>query len=137
MTDVSPADAVAEPGGGAESSRWRAAVERLWSGVLAAWAVVTGITPHVLHHVGPLAGVALVSGVGGTVLFGGIGLVATIPLLRRLRRRFGSWTVPGLALALFATVFTVSTIVVGPQLTSADEPGSGSVSEAEHEEHHP
>ncbi len=137
MPDDVPVTELSSPGAVRQSGRWRAVAGRLWSGVLAAWAVVTGITPHVLHHVGPLAGVALVSGVAGTVLFGAIGFVATIPLLLRLRRRFGSWTVPGLALALFATVFTVSTVVVGPQLTSADEPGSGSVSEAEHEEHHP
>ena len=133
MPDASPADAVVRA---AERSRWRAAAGRLWSTVLAAWAVIAGVTPHVLHHVGPLAGVALVSGVGGTVLFGGIGFVATIPLLLRLRRRFGSWTVPGLALALFVTVFTVSTVVVGPQLTSAEDSGSRPASEIEHEEHH-
>ena len=112
------------------------AVGRLWSGVVAVWAAVTGIAPHVLHHVGPLAGAAIVSGVAGTALFGAIGFVATVPLLLRLRRRFGSWRVPAIALALFVTVFTVST-VLGPQLTGTEAPAGESSTDVDHEDHHP
>jgi len=112
------------------------AAGRLWSGVVAVWAAITGIAPHVLHHVGPLAGAAIVSGVAGTALFGAFGFVATVPLLLRLRRRFGSWRVPAIALALFVTVFTVST-VVGPQLTGPEAPAGGSSTDVDHEDHHP
>jgi hypothetical protein len=94
--------------------------------MLALWAAVTGAAPHVLHHVGPLAGTALVAGAGGRALFGVAGFVATIPLLRRLRRRTGSWRVPGLALAAFAAIYTVSTLFVGPAIGAATSPDAGS-----------
>jgi hypothetical protein len=75
---------------------------------------VAGIAPHVLHHIGPLAGAAIVSGTLGSVLFGVIGFALTVPLLIRLKRRFGSWAAPGVALALFVVMFTVSTLWIGP-----------------------
>lgn len=89
---------------------------RVRTALLALWAAVTGAAPHVLHHVGPLAGTALVAGAGGRALFGAAGFVATIPLLRRLRRRTGNWRAPALALAAFVAIYTVSTLVVGPAL---------------------
>ena len=110
---------------------------RLWSGVVAVWAAVTGLAPHVLHHVGPLAGAAVVSGAAGTALFGAVGFLAAIPFLLRLRRRFGTWLAPALALSVFATVFTVSTVVVGPRLIGAEADAGAGVTEVEHEEHHP
>lgn len=82
------------------------------------WGGITGVAPHVLHHAGPLAGTALVAGTGGTLLFGGLGFVATAPLLWRLRRRTGTWRAPVLALAVFAAFFALSTLVIGPALTS-------------------
>jgi DNA-binding FrmR family transcriptional regulator len=81
-----------------------------------------GAAPHVLHHVGPLAGTALVAAAGGRVLFGVAGFVATVPMLRRLRRRTGSWRTPGLALTAFAAIYTVSTLFVGPVLAAATSP---------------
>lgn len=104
------------------------------AGLLAVWAAVTGAAPHVLHHVGPLAGTAVVAGAGGRVVFGAAGFVATIPMLRRLRRRTGSWRAPALALAAFAAVFTFSTLVIGPAVS-----GSGTASDTPvpvEEDHH-
>jgi hypothetical protein len=95
---------------------------RVRTAMLGLWAAITGAAPHVLHHVGPLAGTALVAGAGGRVLFGVAGFVATIPMLRRLRRRTGSWRVPGLALAAFAAIYTVSTLFVGPAIGAATGP---------------
>lgn len=99
---------------------------RLWArvrtGLLAIWAGVTGAAPHVLHHVGPLAGTAVVAGAGGRLVFGAAGFLATIPMLRRLRRRTGAWRVPALALAAFAAVFTFSTLVIGPAVSGSDTP---------------
>lgn len=94
---------------------------RLWHAVAAAWAAVTGIAPHVLHHVGPLAGTALVAGAGGQVLFGVVGFLATIPMLLKLRRRFNTWVAPAIALSVLAVVFSISTFVIGPQLSGADD----------------
>jgi hypothetical protein len=57
-----------------------------WGGVLGA---VTGLAPHLLHHIAVLAGAALLAGVTGTVLFALLGLAAMVPLLLRMRRRSG------------------------------------------------
>lgn len=95
------------------------------SGVGAAF---LGLLPHILHHAGPLAGAALFAGVGGSLLFGALGLLAAIPFLVRMRRHCGSWRRPLATLALFAAVFSLSTFVIGPALTGGDD-GSGSSSQ--------
>lgn len=110
-----------------------------------ATAAILGAAPHVLHHVGPLAGAAILAGATGKLLFGGIGFVLAIPMLRRLHRRHGSWLVPGGVLGAMAVVFTLSSFVVGPALTG-DDAGSApksptttapsGVSDDEHESHH-
>ena len=110
-------------------------------------AAILGVAPHVLHHAGPLAGAALFAGAGGTVLFGALGLVAALPMLHRLRRRTGGWSAPVAALALFASVFALSTFVLGPALTGSGseprrDPGPAVTTPArttpeQHEEHHP
>jgi hypothetical protein len=108
----------------------------------AALGVVSGLAPHLLHHIGLLAGTALIAGIGGTVLFGVIGLTAMVPMLVRLRRRFSSWWAPGIATVLFATMFLVSTFVIGPVLRSATdrpaEPSQGPAAPAgdQHIRHH-
>ena len=90
----------------------------LSSAVAAFW----GLLPHLLHHVGPLAGAALFAGVGGTLLFGAIGLVAAVPFLLRVRRRCGNWRVPVALLATFAAMFSLSAFVIGPAIAGEDEP---------------
>ena len=82
--------------------------------MLAAWGVVAGAAPHVLHHVGPIAGAAVVTGASGKLLFAAVGFVAMIPFLLRLYRRFETWKAPTAALAVFAAMFTFSTFVIGP-----------------------
>jgi len=89
---------------------------RALGGLSAALGTVAGITPHVLHHIGPIAGAALLTGTGGSVLFGAIGLAMTLPLLLRLKKRFNSWAAPGMALVLFAILFTISTLWIGPAI---------------------
>lgn len=102
-------------------------------------AAVSGIAPHVLHHVGPLAGTALLAGVGGTVLFGVAGFVLSIPMLLRLRRRFGTWAAPALASVIFTGVYLGSALVVGPALTAerpAVELPTAAPSPSGHSDHH-
>lgn len=82
-------------------------------------AAVLGAAPHVLHHAGLLAGAAIFAGLGGKLIFAAIGLVAAIPLLLKMRRRSGSWRRPAAALALFGTLFVLSSFVVAPALTGA------------------
>lgn len=104
----------------------------LWNAIVAGIGALVGLTPHVLHHVGFLAGSALIAGAGGTILFGVVGLVASVPFLLRLRRRFGTWRAPALALGIFAAMFTVSALVIGPAI---DSPGGTSRAPAPAVEH--
>lgn len=97
---------------------------RLSSALLAGWGLLTGAAPHVLHHVGPLAGAAFLAGVGGRLLFGGIALLVSIPFLLRIHRRFGTWVAPSIALGVMALMFSLSTFVIGPAI-SGDGDGSG------------
>jgi hypothetical protein len=105
--------------------------------------LVLGAAPHVLHHAGPLAGAALLAGATGTILFGAFGLVAAIPMLRHLRRRFGSWRVPAGVLAVMGTVFAFSSLVIGPALTDDGDqteptrPGETRPLPESHDSHHP
>ncbi len=82
---------------------------------------VLGLVPHVLHHIGLIAGAAFVTGAGGNVLFFVIGLVFSIPLLRRLYRRFQTWRAPAIAVAVFAAVFSLSAFVVGPAVSGGSD----------------
>ena len=99
-------------------------VNVLRHGVSVAWGAVTGVAPHVLHHVGPLAGAALLAGAAGRILFFLLGLLAATPMLVRLYRRFRSWAAPVVAISLFALTYTVSSLYIGPLFTeSGSTPG--------------
>lgn len=111
-----------EPDASAAALPARSLAGRLWSALLAAWGAFVGLLPHVLHHVGPLAGAALLAGATGRALFALVGFVAAIPFLLRLRRRFGSWRAPALALAVFAAMFSLSSFVVGPAIAGGGDP---------------
>ena len=106
---------------------------RAWAAALAGWGAASGVLPHVLHHVGPLAGAALLAGATGRALFALLGLVVAIPFLRRLLRHFGTWKAPALALAIFASAFAFSSFVVGPAISGGDDPG---VRQEDHADHH-
>jgi hypothetical protein len=115
----------------------RSRTERAWSGLVALWGGSVGILPHVLHHVGPLAGAALLAGVGGTLLFGAIGFVASIPFLLRLHRRFRSWRAPALALVVFAAMFSLSSFVIGPAISGEEQPARPGIEQRDgHAQHH-
>lgn len=113
--------------------RPRRTVWTVLSGILGG---IVGLAPHVLHHIGPLVGTALVAGAGGTALFGVLGLVATVPMLIKLRRRFSSWWAPAIALGIFTAMFILSSFVVGPLISAPDTPTSPGVSQVDHAAHH-
>ena len=107
---------------------------------------ILGVAPHVLHHVGPLAGAALFAGIGGTLLFGAIGLVLAIPTLLKIHRHTAGWRVPAAALAAMAAVFSISAFVIGPAISGDAEradksppaisaPGTASPAPATKDEH--
>ena len=117
-----------------------------WRAVSAAFGVLMGLVPHLLHHVGIIAGAALVTGVGGNLLFGVLGLVLSVPLLRRLYRRFHTWKAPAIALLVFALMYALSALVIGPAIsddsptpspaTTGSSTPSPSPSATDHGEHH-
>ncbi|MBI5284623.1 MAG: hypothetical protein HY874_05970 [Chloroflexi bacterium] len=130
------ADEILTPASAAIIGERRGWLARIGAAFSTAVGVVAGAAPHVLHHVGPIAGAALLAGAGGTLLFGGIGFILTIPMLLRLRRRFGTWMAPGVALVLFAAAFTVSTLWIGPAIRGGIGGGSGE-QPVDHSSHHP
>ncbi len=84
-------------------------------GTLAAsWGAFVGLLPHVLHHVGLLAGASLLVGATGQALIAAIGLVASLPFLARLKRRYGTWRAPGIALGVMILAFTLSALIIAP-----------------------
>jgi hypothetical protein len=119
--------------------------ERLGAIASAVVAAILGVLPHVLHHVGPLAGAALLAGAAGTLLFGVVGLAASIPFLLRVHRRCGNWRVPTVLLATFAATFSISAFVIGPAISDNDSNGKpapatqtepGAPAKAGHDAHH-
>ena len=46
-----------------------------------------------------------------------LGLALSIPMLRRLYRRFHTWVAPALAIAAFAVMFALSALVIAPLIT--------------------
>ncbi|MCA9846411.1 MAG: hypothetical protein KC461_00160 [Dehalococcoidia bacterium] len=107
--------------GGVNAGGWAA---RALASLTAVVGTVAGIAPHVLHHVLPLAGAAFLTGATGSAIFGAAGLLLSVPLLLRLRRRFQTWWAPAVALAVFVVAFSVSTFVIGPAI-SGDGAGDG------------
>jgi len=95
-------------------------LEHARAALAAMGAAVLGVAPHVLHHVGPLAGAALLAGATGKLLFAALAFLAAVPMLRRMRRRHHSWAVPGGTLALMAVIFAFSTFIVGPALADGE-----------------
>lgn len=110
-------------------SRATGVVGGIWSGIM-------GILPHVLHHVGPLAGAALIAGTTGRLLFGALTFVLTMPLLVRVHRKCGSWRIPGVLLGIFIAVWTLSTFVAGPWVEDQLRDPPAASTKLDHEEHH-
>lgn len=122
------------------TSSTRRALAATWNAVTAVVGGVMGLLPHVLHHVGLLAGAFLVTGATGNALFAVLGLALSYPLLRRLYRRFETWKAPALALAGFTLMFTISALVIGPAINDdGSEPDHTPVQTpdpGEHASHH-
>lgn len=94
----------------------------LWNGICAGFGAVLGLLPHVAHHAGLLLGAAAVTGLAGNLALAALGVLLSVPLLRRLYRRFGTWRAPAIALGLFLTMYAVSALVIGPAITGASKP---------------
>lgn len=112
----------------------RERLRTLWHGVVGGLGLAMGLLPHILHHVGFLAGTALVAGSGGTALFGVLGFLLSIPMLLRLRRRFHTWRAPAIGFLLFAAMFALSTFVIGPAISGTSTTSPTTV--IDHGSHH-
>lgn len=135
-SDTIPADPPAAVRPAGLAVRAARSLSTLLSGAVAA---ISGIAPHVLHHVGPLAGSALLAGAGGTALFGLAGFALSIPMLLRLRRRFGTWLAPAVASAIFTAVYLFSALVIGPTFSAGsvgEEAPAVSPTPSDHAAHH-
>jgi hypothetical protein len=116
--------------------RTRGVLATVWSAVTAVVGGTMGLLPHLLHHVGLLGGAVLVTGATGNVLFAVLGLVFSVPLLRRLYRRFGTWKAPALALTVFALMFSLSAFVIGPAISNdSPDPGPSPVRAPDPDDH--
>jgi hypothetical protein len=115
-------------------------VRLLWGSMTGVVGGIVGIAPHVLHHIGLLAGTAVLAGTGGTALFGAVGLLASVPMLLRLRRRFGTWRAPVIALGVFTAMFALSAFVIGPAISGSSTSTSTSTNApstaVDHNSHH-
>lgn len=131
----------------AQAPQARSLRSRISAFISSAIAAVLGLLPHVLHHAGPLAGAALLAGTAGTLLFGALGLIAAIPFLLHVHKRCGNWRTPGLLLAAFVAIFTISALFIAPVITRSEssskassaptqtQPGGNSLPNG-HEGHH-
>lgn len=86
----------------------------IWAGTRATFGALMGLAPHLMHHVGFLAGAALLTGLLGNTVLYAAGLLLSIPMLRRLGRRFRTWKAPAIGVIVFTSLFAVSAFVIGP-----------------------
>ena len=91
----------------------------VWATIRAGIGAALGILPHVMHHIGLLAGAALLTGVLGNGILYIVGLLLSIPLLRRLQARFHTIWAAGIGVAVFTVLFSLSAFVVGPAISGA------------------
>jgi hypothetical protein len=121
-----------------ESGAFRRTWTSLSGFITGSLGVLSGLAPHVLHHVGLLAGVAFFAGLWGKVLFGIIGLAASVPFLVRLYRRFDTWRAPAIALVVFTVMFALSAFVIGPAISGSSSSSSSTPTPmpSGHEMHH-
>jgi len=87
----------------------------------AAAGTVLGIVPHVLHHIGLLAGAALITGASGNAVLYALGLLFSVPMLRRLYRRFRTPWAPAIAVVVFTGLFALSAFVIGPAISGSGD----------------
>ncbi len=145
--DTSINDTTTEPFSGGPRTAGpgrRSRVSAIWAGTRATFGASLGLAPHVLHHIGFLAGTAVLTGVLGNAALYAVGMLLSIPMLLRLRRRFGSWKAPVLGVAAFTALFALSAFVIGPAISQGlSGPAPGASSEGtgqpadEHTGHHP
>ncbi|RIK15805.1 MAG: hypothetical protein DCC50_06940 [Acidobacteria bacterium] len=69
-----------------------------------------------------MAGAAVLTGAFGNWVLYLVGLVLSIPMLRRLRTRLRSWWAPAVGVTIFTGLFTLSAFIVGPAISGDGVP---------------
>jgi hypothetical protein len=104
-------------------------LKNAWAAIRAALGSLLGLVPHVMHHIGIVVGTALLAGFWGNTILYLLGILLSIPMFRRLHRRYGSITAPIAGAAIFTALFLFSALVVGPAINaSAIAPGTPTIS---------
>ena len=113
-------------------------LKRIWEGLAGVFGLIAGIIPHVLHHIGLVAGAAFLTGAAGSVIFGIVGFVATVPLLIKLYRRFETAWAPITALVIFIAMFLLSSLVIGPWIRGDNKTSETKTNQSQdaHSQHH-
>jgi len=123
----------------------RSAADRLknaWAAARAAVGGLLGLAPHVMHHIGIVAGTALLAGFWGNAVLYVLGLLLSIPMFKRLHRRYGSIAAPVIGAAVFTVLFLFSALVLGPAINPTGSAPAAPVASApgdpgsEHASHH-
>lgn len=94
----------------------RGGMRTLRDSAAAVFGAVMGLVPHLMHHIGLIAGTAVVAGAAGNAVLFAIGLLFSMPFLQRLYRRFRTWWAPVIAVGAFAVLFSLSAFVIGPTI---------------------
>ena len=95
----------------------------VWTTIRAGIGAALGLLPHIMHHVGLLAGAAVLTGVLGNTMLYVVGLILSVPLFNRLRTRFHSAWAPVIGIAIFTALFALSAFVVGPAISGVRDEG--------------
>lgn len=118
-----PADAVAEMDSTdlTSTARPKRDPRSVWATIRAGTGAALGVLPHVMHHVGLIAGAAILTGAIGNSILYVVGLLLSIPLLKRLRSRFQTAWAPAIGIGVFTALFSLSAFVIGPAISGSGE----------------
>lgn len=80
------------------------------------------------------------TGATGNAVVAALGIVFSLPLLRRPYRGLRTWKAPAIALTIFALMFSLSAFVIGPVINDgASSPGpapGNAPARIDHDAHH-
>jgi glucose dehydrogenase len=95
-----------------------------------------------MHHIGLIAGTALLTGAFGNGVLYLVGLLLSIPMLRRIHARFGTRWAPAIGVMIFTALFALSAFVIGPAIggetgsTAPTTPEAPATTPGDHATHH-
>ena len=119
--EPAPASEAMDPTDLESTTRAKRSPRSLWATIRAGTGAALGVLPHVMHHVGLIAGAALLTGAIGNSILYVVGLLLSIPLLKRLRSKFQTSWAPAIGIGVFTALFSLSAFVIGPAISGSGE----------------